>query len=43
MVEEKEEKMTLSHGAVPGYRRVFHIIVLMAVIYPGIIFLRAFL
>jgi hypothetical protein len=43
MVEEEEEKMTLSHEPVPGYRRVFHIIVLIAVIYLGIIFLRAFL
>jgi len=43
MVEEKEEKMILSHEPVPGYRRVFHVIVIIAVIYLGIIFLRAFL
>ncbi len=43
MVEKKEEKMILSHEPVPGYRRIFHIIVIIAVIYLGIIFLKAFL
>ena len=43
MVEEKEEKIILSHEPVPGYRRVFHIIVIIAVTYLGIIFLKAFL
>ena len=38
-----EEKMILSHEPVPGYRKVFHIVILVAVLYLGIIFLRPFL
>lgn len=38
-----EEIMILSHEPVPGYRKVFHIVVLVAVLYLGIIFLRPFL
>lgn len=37
-----EEKMILSHEPVPGYRRIFHIVILVAVLYLGIIFLRCF-
>jgi hypothetical protein len=35
----EEEKMVLSHDPVPGYRTVFHIAVIVAIIYLGIIFL----
>ena len=38
-----EEKMILSHEPVPGYRKIFYIVVLVAVLYLGIIFLRPFL
>lgn len=38
-----EEKMILSHEPVPGYKRVFHIVVLLALLYLGIVFLRSFL
>jgi len=38
-----EEKIILSHEPVPGYRRVFYIVVLVAVLYLGFIFLRPFL
>ena len=34
----EEEKMVLSHEPVPGYRTVFHIAVIVAAIYLGIIF-----
>lgn len=37
-----EEKMILSHEPVPGYRRIFYIVVLVAVLYLGIIFVRSF-
>ena len=43
MIEEKEEKMVLSHEPVPGYRRIFHTVVLIAALYLAIIFLRLFL
>jgi hypothetical protein len=43
MIEEKEEKMVLSHEPAPGYRIIFHIVVLIAALYLGIIFLRSFL
>ena len=36
-----EEKKILSHEAVPGYRTVFHIVLLLGVLYLGIIFLRS--
>jgi hypothetical protein len=38
-----EEKMILSHEPVPGYRKIFHIVVIVAVLYLGFIFLRPFL
>ena len=38
-----EEKMILSHEPVPGYKRVFHIVVLVALLYLGIVFLGSFL
>ncbi len=38
-----EEKMILSHEPVPGYRTAFYIVLIVAVIYLGIIFLRSFL
>ena len=38
-----KEKMILSHEPVPGYKRVFHIVVLLALLYLGIVFLRSFL
>jgi hypothetical protein len=38
-----EEKTILSHEPVPGYRKVFHIVVLVAVLYLGVIFLKSFL
>lgn len=43
MIEEKEEKMVLSHEPVPGYRSVLYIVLLIAVLYLGIIFFRSFL
>ena len=33
------EKMILSHEPVPGYRKIFHLVLTCAVIYLGIIFL----
>lgn len=38
-----EEKKALFHEPVPGYRRIFHIVILAAVLYLGAIFLRSFL
>jgi hypothetical protein len=38
-----EEKMILSHEPVPGYRKVFHISVLVAALYLGFIFLQSVL
>jgi hypothetical protein len=38
-----KEKMILSHQPVPGYRTVFHIVLILAVLYLGFIFLRSFL
>lgn len=40
---EGKEKMILSHEPVPGYGKVFHIVLLVSVLYLGIIFLRSFL
>ena len=34
-----EEKMELSHEPVPGYRKVFHIAILVGVLYLGAIFI----
>lgn len=39
----EEEKMILSHEPVPGYRRVFHIVISAAVIYLTIVFLVSFI
>jgi hypothetical protein len=36
--EEKEEKMVLAHSPVPPYRRVFHGVLFLAVIYLAAIF-----
>jgi hypothetical protein len=36
-----EEKMILSHEPVPGYRKIFYIVSLVAVLYLGSIFLRS--
>ncbi len=41
MTEHHEEKMELSHEPVPGYPRVFVIIVVIAVIHLGFIFIRS--
>jgi len=38
-----EEKMILSHEPVPGYRKIFHVVVVVAVLYLGAIFLMSFL
>lgn len=38
-----EEKMILSHEPVPGYRKIFHVVVVVAVLYLGAIFLISFL
>jgi hypothetical protein len=37
-----EEKMELSHEPVPGYKKIFHIAVLLSSIYLGIIFWLSF-
>ena len=37
----EKEKMVLSHEPVPGYRAIFYIVLIVAAIYPGIIFLVA--
>jgi hypothetical protein len=37
----EEEKMILSHEPVPGYRRIFYVVLIVAAIYLGIIFLVA--
>ncbi len=37
-----EEKMELSHKPVPGYKKVFHIVVLVSVVYLGIILWNSF-
>lgn len=36
----EEEKMVLSHEPEPGYRKIFHISVLIGFIYLGYIFFR---
>ncbi len=35
----EKEKMILTHGEVPGYRRVFYIVLYLAVLYLVAIFL----
>jgi len=44
MSEEKayKEKMELSHEPVPGYIIIFHLAVIISVIWLGIIFWRSF-
>jgi len=44
MTEKKvlEEKMELSHEPVPGYIIIFHLAVIISVIWLGIIFWRSF-
>jgi hypothetical protein len=37
----EEERLVLSHDPVPGYRTVFHILIAVAVLYLGSIFLFA--
>jgi hypothetical protein len=39
-MHEGEEKMELSHEQIPGYRSVFLIVIIAAIIYLGIIFLN---
>jgi len=40
MTQDKEEKMALSHEPVPPYRAVFHLVIIIAVLYLGFIFLK---
>ena len=44
MTEEKasEEKMELSHEPVPVYVKIFHVAIVIGVIWLGIIFWRSF-
>jgi len=44
MNEEKapEEKMELSHEPIPAYVKIFHISIIIGVLYLGIIFWRSF-
>ena len=37
-----DEKMILTHEPVPGYRKIFHVVVLVAVAYLSIIFIMSF-
>lgn len=39
-MQEKQEKMILSHKPVPGYRSAFYITLAVGVIYLVIVFLR---
>lgn len=39
MMMQEQEKMELAHEPVPGYRTVFYIAIVVAVIYLGYIFL----
>jgi len=36
----EEEKMVLSHEPEPGYRKIFHISVVIGFLYLGFIFLK---
>ena len=38
-----EERRELSHEPVPGYRTIFHIVLLVGVLYLGLIFMLSFL
>ena len=42
MSEEREEKMELSHDAVPGYRTAFFIAITIGVLWLGFIFCKTF-
>jgi len=41
-MHEGEEKLVLSHEPVPGYGKVFAIVLVIAVLYLAIIFLNTF-
>jgi len=41
--EKAKKKMVLSHEPVPGYRKVFHLVVLASALYLAIVFLKPFL
>lgn len=43
MRKEKEERMELSHEADPKYRTVFHVVLILAVLYLGVVFLKSFI
>ena len=36
---DEKEKMILSHEPVPGYRTIFYVVLIVAALYLGIIFL----
>ena len=38
-----EERKVLSHEPVPGYRKIFHIVLLVGVLYLVLIFMRSFM
>jgi hypothetical protein len=40
MIEEKnpEEKMELSHEPIPIYRKIFHLAIVLGVVYLGVLF-----
>jgi hypothetical protein len=43
MKKQQEERMELSHEADPKYRTVFHVVLILAVLYLGLVFLKSFL
>lgn len=40
-MQEKKEKMILSHKPLPGYRPAFYITLVIGVVYLAIVFIRA--
>ena len=38
-MKDENEKMELTHEPVPGYRRVFYIVVALAAVYLAVIFI----
>jgi hypothetical protein len=38
-MNDEDEKMILSHEPVPGYRAIFYIVLIVAALYLGVIFL----
>ena len=38
---DEDERMILSHEPVPGYRTIFYIVLIVAALYLGIIFIVA--